>query len=196
MKKKEFLDEFRKYFLFGSGEWFIKIYKKTNPLMEKGAIIDIETTGLNPGKGNIYIPQSHIITLGIYQQELTRIYQLTKRNYVGFLQVCRKIVEKTPKPRYAYAAHFEQSFLGVIDGWQDLTRYREVEYDEWQPWRSPRYSLVDVTRNPCDNREDWDIDSNEVPATWEKWLQTGNPLLLAEISYHCLVDLLRERQLV
>jgi len=201
MLKQEFLKEFRKYFLWGSGEWFIKFYKKASQSLDKGTIIDIETTGLNPGKGNLYIPASHIITLGIYQGDLIRIYQLTKRNYVGFLNICRKIVEKTPKPRYAYAAHFEQSFLGVIDGWHDLTQYYYDRQSDWYgtddfepPYRRQR--LADVTRNPSENREDWDIDGSEIPATWEKWLQTRNSLTLAEIPYHCYIDMLRERQLI
>jgi len=193
--KSAFIQSLRKYFIFPNRKWFITMYLKTTPRLDNGSIIDIETTGLKPGKGNYCIPPSHIITLGIYQGDLIRIYQLTKRNYVGFLRVCRKIVEKTPKPRYAYAAHFEQSFLGIIEGWQDLTRYREVEYDEWQPWRSVRYSLMDVTRNPCPSREDWDIEGSEAPATWEKWLKTGKIDLLGEIAYHCYIDLLRERQL-
>jgi len=200
MLKQEFLKEFRKYFLYGSGEWLVKFYQKTNRSLEKGAIIDIETTGLNPSKGNIYIPASHIVTLGIYQGDLIRIYQLTKPNYVGFLNVCRRIVEKTPKPRYAYVAHFEQSFLGVIDGWHDLTQYyydRQYDFygtDDFEAVRRQR--LVDATRNPCPTREDWDIDGSEVPARWSQWL-TGRQIRdLAEISYHCYIDLLRERQLV
>jgi len=196
MMKKRFLKEFGKHFLFGSTEFMIKIYKKANPYLEKGCIVDIETTGLNPGKGDYYTPASSVVTLGVYQGDLIRIYQLAKPNYIKFLAICRKIIERSPTPRYAYAAHFEQSFLGVFNGWQDLTRYREVEPDGWEPYRNYRYRLVDVTRNPCPTREDWDIDGEEVPARWSQWL-TGRQIRdLAEISYHCYIDLLRERQLV
>jgi len=198
--KDDFLKDFRRYFLFASRELFIKIYMKTNPCLEKGCVIDIETTGLNPRKNDYYNPQSHVITLGIYQGDLIRIYQLAKPDYDRFLEICRRIVDKTPQPRYAYAAHFEQKFLEVKEGWQDLTRYIEPDY-EWDyydhpPWFSGRLSLKDVTKGPYESREDWDIEGSEVPSTWEKWLKTKDPRVLSEISYHNYIDLLRERQLI
>ena len=35
-----------------------------------------------------------------------------------------------------------------------------------------------------------------VPQTWQQWLNTNKPEILANITLHCLSDLLRERQLV
>jgi len=195
--KNAFLENLRKWFVFPHRKWFLALYLNADFPLERGSIIDIETTGLNPRYGYPYIPRCHVITLGIYQGNLIRIYQLIKPSYIKFLATCRKIIQKTPAPRYAYAAHFEQSFLGVLNGWQDLTQYEEMRSDWWGGEPSfRRFSLVDVTRNPCPKREDWDIDGSEVPATWEKWLKTGKVELLGEIAYHNYIDLLRERQLV
>jgi len=197
MKKAAFLEQFRKYFIFSSREWIVKIYMQASPCLYNGSIIDIETTGLNLGPGDYYNPPSQILSLGIYQGCLIRIYQLAKPEYDRFKELCRRIALKTPTPRYSYAAHFEQQFLEIPDGWHDLTRSEFLE--ESFDWGEPHfrcYRLADVTRGPYESREDWDINASEIPETWEKWLKTQDWRHLAEISYHNYVDLLRERQLI
>lgn len=196
MKKATFLEQFRKYFIFSSREWIVKMYMRADPYLNRGSIIDIETTGLNPEPGDYYNPQSHTISLGIYSGHLIRIYQLAKPDYERFRILARRIARKTPQPRYAYAAHFEQSFLGIPEGWHDLTRYREPYYNDWENWHNYRYRLADVTQGPYEKPEDLDIDSSDVPQTWENWLRTKDWRQLAEISWHNYCDLLRERQLV
>lgn len=41
-----------------------------------------------------------------------------------------------------------------------------------------------------------DIRGEDVPQIWQQWLNTNKPEILANITLHCLSDLLRERQLV
>ena len=40
------------------------------------------------------------------------------------------------------------------------------------------------------------IRGRDVPQIWQQWLNTNKPQILANITLHCLSDLLRERQLV
>jgi len=40
------------------------------------------------------------------------------------------------------------------------------------------------------------ISGSDVPQIWQQWLDTNKPEILANITLHCLSDLLKERQLV
>jgi len=185
MNKRQFWRMFKSF--FPSGVWFVRLKFKTNPYLPIGTIVDIETTGLNP-------ESDRILTLGIYRENKIFIYQLVKPRYRIFERMCRAIVRRLPKPLYAYAASFEQEFLQIPNGWRDLTRYYEVEYDEWCPIR--RFRLVDVTTYPYETTKDFDINGAEVPQKWREWLKHRNLRILAEIPYHCMVDLRREVQLL
>jgi len=186
--KLEFIKEVRSYFRFGTPGWMFSMCQKAETLPQ-GCIIDIETTGLNPDKGDYYHHQDHILTLGIYRNDRIFLYQLVKPHYDRFRELCQKIVSRTPTPRYAYCAHFEQSFLGVKEGWFDLAVYGN--------FRRHPYPLIDVTKNPCgDDKEERDIEGSAVPICWSGWLHAKSLKHLTEIPFHCLVDLLREAQLV
>jgi len=187
MNKRQFWRIFNSFFLFGVKGWFVRLKFKANPPLKKGTIIDCETTGLNP-------ELDKILTLGIYRGDRILIYQLVKPKYRGFKKMCRLIVRKQPKPLYAYAARFEQEFLEMSHGWRDLTRYYEVEYDEWCPIR--RFRLIDVTTYPYETTKDFDINGAEVPQKWREWLKHKNPKILSEVAYHNYVDLHREIQLI
>jgi hypothetical protein len=150
-----------------------------------GCIIDIETTGLDPA-------YDKIITLGILKHDIAQIHQLTIPAYNTFKLFCLSKTEKSPKPRYAYAAHFEQEFIGHFKDWQDLTQYAEREYiNDFNPYY--RLRLDECTLTPF---QEPDIEGREAPAYWETWLQQRKPKILYAITYHCLCDLLRTRQLI
>jgi len=188
--KREFFQRFLGYFPY-SRQWFLTIRLRSNPFV-KGTIVDIETTGLNPGRGDYYNPQSHIITLGTYSGPTIELRQLLSPRYEAFRDVCLRTVERKPQPLYAYFAHFEKEFLGIEEGWNDLGQY---SFSDWHDGYS-RLSLVDVTRSPYQRSEDGDVDGRDVPQLWARWVK-GSPVNnLAEIAYHCYIDLLRESQLV
>lgn len=183
--KAQIAKEVRKNLLF-PGRYFIVYNHKNEKNLSKGAIVDIETTGLNP-------KLDRIITLGILKSKQIRILQLIKPEYTRFQNLCHHTAEQQPKPRYAYAAHFEQDFLQVPDGWQDLTQYFEIDYDWENPLR--RYSLANCTFHPFPS-EPFDIDGSQVPQAWQLWLKTKDAKFLTDIIYHPLCDLLRTQELI
>ena len=188
--KREFFQRFLGYFPY-SRQWFRTLRLRNNPLV-KGTIVDIETTGLNPGRGDYYNPQSHIITLGTYSGPTIELRQLMSPKYEAFRDLCVRTVEKKPKPLHAYFAHFEKDFLGIEQGWNDLGQYWPSDWHDGYR----RVSLIEATRRPYQSREDEDVDGKDVPQLWAAWVKESRIKNLAEIAYHCYIDLLRESQLV
>jgi len=172
--------------MFAKGRYFIVINSKAVKPLAKGTIIDIETDGLFPNR-------NHIITLGILKRNEIRILQLIKPQYTRFQKLCHRIVETQPKPHYAYASHFEQSFLQVTTEWQDLTQYYDIEYDDECPVRPHR--LASLTFHPFPNQP-YDIDGQQVLTEWQQWLKTKKPKHLSEIIYHNTCDILRTQQIL
>lgn len=168
-------------------KWYFIVYTHPiNPPLQKGTIIDIETTGLDP-------KLDHILTLAILKRNKAEIHQLVQRKCARFKRLCHYIAIRTPKPRYAYNTRFETDFLTVKDDWIDLTQYFEVDYDHGNPFR--RYRLADCTRHPFPG-EPYDIDGTLVANAWELWLKTKDPNFIVDIIYHSLCDLLRTQQLI
>lgn len=161
--------------------------------LRKGSIIDIETTGLDPNFDNI-------IAIGILERNIAKVHQLTKPHYVSFKRYCQRKTEGSPKPRYAYAAGFEQDFLNVQHGlladWEDLTQYKERQGYDWNSKDYDTYIRLHLDQCTLTPFHEPDILSREVPNYWQAWLNDRKPKNLWSISYHCLCDLLRERQLV
>jgi len=178
--------EVERNLLFPKGRYFIIINSKAVKPLQKGTIIDVETDGLFPDR-------NHIITLGILKRNEIRIFQLIKPFYDRFQKLCHQIVEDQPMPHYAYASHFEQSFLQVTTEWQDLTQYYEVDYDQENPWRTSR--LAAITFHPFPNQP-YDIDGQQVLTEWQQWLKTKKPQHLTNIVYHNTCDILRTQQIL
>ena len=88
--------------------------------LEKGCIIDLETTSFSPWSG-------HIITMGILEKDRAIVHQLTVPKYKDFQVYCFKKARETQEPRYAYNARFESEFLQIENGWRDLMQYRVVD---------------------------------------------------------------------
>jgi len=155
-------------------------------VLQKGSIIDIETTGLFP-------TTDMLITLGILKGRKAHVYQLTNNQYIRFWRLCVSLVLKAPIPRYSYAAHFEADWLNIRDGWQDITQYAEKDYDDFEYGPYYRLHLDQCTFSPF---QEHDIISQQVPIQWKAWLREKNPKILYEIAFHNLCDLLRVRQLI
>jgi len=155
--------------------------------LEKGCIIDIETTGLDP-------QLHHIITFGILRRKTARVYQLTNPDYEPFKALATQKTQRSQKPRYAYNARFESDFTGIQEGWHDLTQYEE-RHDEWIWYDGPYYRmhLDQCTLTPF---QEPDITGSQVPQHWQQWLKTHKPQTLWAIAFHNLSDLLRTRQLI
>jgi len=154
---------------------------ETEQELNKGCIIDIEATGLDP-------QLDHIITFGILRRKTARVYQLTEPDYESFKALMTHKTLRSPLPRYAYNIAFEQAFLGIGEGWYDLTQYGERTIPCAYPMR-----LDSCTITPF---AEADIVGSDVPSLWQEWLTKHKLQALWQISLHCLSDLLRTRQLI
>jgi hypothetical protein len=88
--------------------------------LEKGCIIDLETTSLSPLSG-------HIVTMGVLEKDKAVVYQLTVPNYEEFRAFCFQKARETQEPRYSYNARFEGEFLQMEHCWIDLMKYKRVD---------------------------------------------------------------------
>ncbi len=88
--------------------------------LEKGCIIDLETTSLSPLSG-------HIVTMGVLEKDKALVHQLTVPNYEEFQVFCIQKARETQEPRYSYNARFESAFLQMEHCWIDLMQYRRVD---------------------------------------------------------------------
>ena len=176
----------------------VSIIYPTQAHLTKGCIVDIETTGLDPDN-DIIIAVGVLRTFTHHEKKHTRarITQLVRTDRPWrFRNVQHIRVFKAPTPRYAYNAEFESSFLHIQDGWWDLMQYGEREGNDWvNAEGGPLYKLHldQVTFSPFSQP---DIVGSEVPEHWQEWIKTKNPQELWPITFHCLCDLLRIRQLV
>lgn len=89
--------------------------------LQRGCIIDLETTSFSPIKG-------HIVTMGVLEKEEATVFQLTVPNYEDFRTFCLKRARETSKPRYSYNARFESEFLELKDDWIDLMQYGDSDH--------------------------------------------------------------------
>ncbi|MDH7564787.1 MAG: SWIM zinc finger family protein [Candidatus Bathyarchaeota archaeon] len=88
--------------------------------LEKGCIIDLETTSFSSWSG-------YIITMGILEKDRAIVHQLTVPKYKDFQVYCFQKARETQEPRYAYNARFESEFLQMEHGWIDLMQYKRVD---------------------------------------------------------------------
>ena len=88
--------------------------------LEKGCIIDLETTSVSPLSG-------HIVTMGILEKDRAIVHQLTVPKYEDFQVYCFQKAREIQEPRYSYNARFESEFLQIENGWRDLMQYRVVD---------------------------------------------------------------------
>ncbi len=88
--------------------------------LEKGCIIDLETTSFSPLSG-------HIVTMGVLEKDKAIVYQLTVPNYEEFRVFCFQKARETQEPRFSYNARFESEFLQMEHCWVDLMQYRRVD---------------------------------------------------------------------
>ena len=87
--------------------------------LEKGCIIDLETTSLSPLSG-------HIVTMGALEKDKAVVYQLTVPNYEEFRTFCVQKARET-QARYSYNARFEGEFLQMEHCWIDLMQFKWID---------------------------------------------------------------------
>ena len=182
---------FLSYFMFKPWPEIIPFTIKLEPKqqLDKGSIIDCETTGLNPEADDI-------VTLGILKKDRAVIHQLTTAAYPLFKAYSQTKANRTPLPRYGYNTRFESSFLNIKEGWHDLTQHAERRGYDWHNSDYPPYYRMHLDECTYSVFKEPNIKGANVPPTWQEWLNTHKPQTLFKIVGHNLSDLLRTRQLI
>ncbi len=162
--------------------------------IENGSLLDFETTGLlNHEEHEIvgfgYITSNNLVSLG----------RRTK-NKEPFYSEIRRIVNKLPKPFYAYNAPFDKGILkaelGVDSGPYDFICLMEPWKIKAQELGAKWPSLDQLICLPEEYFGEPRVEGRDVPGLWKEYLHNGNDDTIRKIMRHNLSDLLREAVLL
>ena len=158
--------------------------------IEKGSLIDLETSGL------LKDPEHEIICFGyIASNKLVILMRKTKEKEPFYNEV-RKIIKELPKPFYAFNARFEKE---IIESELSLRFKSEDFVDLQQPYKTKANSLGlkwpgldELVSEPEKYFGEGRVSGKDCPGLWKGYLATSNENLLKMIMKHNLSDLLRE----
>jgi len=163
--------------------------------VEKGTLIDFETTGI-PGRS----PTHEIVTLGYFKGNTMTIVQRTSTDPAPFYEELRTLFSSLPRPLYSYNSSFEQKIMQCELG---LTLSEDEFVDIMQPWKAKAEewdlkwpSLDDLISEPEDYFQVDKVSGKDVPRYWNMYLQTSEVSYLKPIMEYCLSDILRETMLM
>ena len=133
------------------------------------AVIDVETTGLDP-------EEDKMVTFGIYHENRIRIYQLLfgddLRNYDIIKEELRNL---NGKKVYAWYKDFEEKWLNIHGIYELQVRdYEKKDDSVWIEGLQPRYT------------------GRDVPFLWNSWKKYGDICCILAIVERNYLDLLSE----
>jgi len=159
--------------------------------IERGTLIDIETTGLP-------ISEEHeIVSFGfITSNKLVVIVRRSKKK-APYYRELRRLVQRLPKPFYAYNALFFEK--PIIEKELSLQLPSELWIDLMTPWKIKANTmglkwpaLDELVPEPKKYFGEEQIRGKDCPKLWKTYLSTGSEKMLELIMQHNLSDLLRE----
>ena len=134
-------------------------------------IVDIETTGIVPGKNKI-------VTLGCIHHEYLTIIQRANCTKERFEEVLKDYLEMIYRvdvyDLYAYNCSFERNFLTAKQEWKEIMPYR-IKKDECVAFAHFGFG-----------------EGKDVPAWWHKFEKTHDLQYLHDIMKHNMNCLLKE----
>ena len=150
-----------------------------------GAIMDIETTGLNPDMDDI-------ITFGFLVENRVTVMQRIDASAKEFCEAAKSRISELPCPLYAYNARFEKAFLSSKLGVElDIV-------DIFQPWmeraesEGVKYPALDeLARLPREYFREKPLKGEEVTFLWRSYQKTREKRKLSPIVRHCMEDLIQ-----
>jgi len=158
--------------------------------IEKGSLIDFETTGLLKDK------EHEIVCFGYVTSNKLVIIGRKTSDKRPFYEEITKIIKELPKPFYAYNANFEHEIMKHELGIQ--LKPSEV-IDLQKPWKEKADQsglkwpkLDELISEPENYFGEAVIHGKDCPGLWKGYISTGNENLLKMIMQHNLSDLLRE----
>lgn len=159
--------------------------------VEKGSLIDFETTG----RPNID-KEHEVITLGYFHGNELVVIQRKSKEKDLFYDEIKRILRQLPKPFYSYNADFERS---VMEGELGMEADPGDFVDIMRPWKNKAEKsglkwpkLDELISEPEDYFKNNKISGKDIPGLWKAYLAGGTETLLRMIMEHSLSDLLRE----
>lgn len=160
--------------------------------LEKGSLIDFETTGFPWDRNGDH----EIVTLGYFSGNNVVITQRKTKDKLPYYVEISKIIAKLPRPFYAYNANFEKQMMQAE---LDMVLPEDGIIDIMKPWMDKAQSkglkwpkLDELISEPEDYFKDRKVSGKDVPKFWRIYLKTGIESALLRIMEHCFSDILRE----
>jgi len=162
--------------------------------VEKGSIVDFETTGLlhqneHEIVGFGHITSSRLVLLGRKAREKGRFYSEVRR-----------IMRELPMPYYAYNAAFDRGIMEIELGIHVNPKRFICLQDPWRSKAEKRRmkwpKLDELISEPAEYFNEPRVRGEDVPRLWKEFLREGTDSPIRKIMQHNLSDLLREAVLL
>jgi len=162
----------------------IGLYRKElRAALVEGAIINLETTGLDSDTDDI-------IAFGFLERNIMTVVQRMEANRTEFYDIIRGKLSDLAQPIYAYDARFHEAFLlaklhtpielvDILGPWRDRARAKGMSYP----------SLDDLASVPRQYFAEIVVPDRQVRFLWASYTETQDKRKLAPIVRHCMEDL-------
>ena len=162
----------------------IGLYRKElRAALVEGAIINLETTGLDSDTDDI-------IAFGFLESNIMTVVQRIEANRAEFYDIIRQKLSDLARPIFTYDARFHQAFLLA-----KLHTPLEL-IDILEPWRNRAFakgmrhpSLDDLALVPRQYFAETVVSDRQVRLLWASYAKTGDKRKLTPIVRHCMEDL-------
>lgn len=167
-------------------EDYVICYDELPCSIDRGCIIDIETTGMDHEK-------DEIITFGMIERNELRVIQRKSKDPTAFYAyLSENVLPRLPLPVYAYNSEFEKRFLSKQLGFEaifvDLMEPWRVKADEIEFKYPTLDELIPAPEAYIGERRTTAVD---VVFLWRKYLREANVRDLTTIIRHNQIDLLQ-----
>ena len=162
----------------------IGLYRKElRVALVEGAIINLETTGLDSDTDDI-------IAFGFLERNTMTVVQRIEANRSEFYDIIKEKLSNLAQPIYTYDARFHEAFLlaklhmpielvDILESWRDRARAKGMRYP----------SLDDLASVPRQYFAEIVVPDRQVRLLWASYLKTGDKRKFLPIVRHCMEDL-------
>jgi len=162
----------------------IGLYRKElRAALVEGAIINLETTGLDSDTDDI-------IAFGFLERNIVTVVQRIEANRAEFYDIIKEKLSDLGQPIYAYDARFDEAFLlaklhmpieliDILEPWRSRARAKGMRYP----------SLDDLASVPRQYFAEPVVPDRQVRLLWASYIKTGDKRKLTPIVRHCMEDL-------